>query len=75
MLRRSFLASVFVVLAAPFAMSAIPTLSAACSCCNECRCVDCLCDELGCACDRGGDCCCESQCCAPNCCSDGQSTG
>ena len=42
-----------------------------CACCGEdCTCVDCQCDEKGCACDTGGKCACSEECTAA-CCSDG----
>jgi hypothetical protein len=48
-----------------------PNLEAnrACVCCTDCKCVNCTCDENGCACDQGGLCYCDAACCA-GCCSE-----
>jgi hypothetical protein len=42
--------------------------SAPCSCCEQCACDTCVCNEQGCACDTGGDCACSGSCCATACC-------
>ena len=42
--------------------------AAPCACCQDCKCESCACDALGCACDVGGPCACDSACCA-TCCS------
>jgi len=34
-----------------------------CECCSDCRCENCICAALGCACDSGGDCVCDAACC------------
>ncbi len=38
-----------------------------CACCVDCTCTNCVCDELGCACEAGGPCFCEDSCSASCC--------
>lgn len=55
-------------IAVPFLAGAVS--SAPCACCGaDCVCENCQCDELGCACSSGGECVCDTQCCA-TCCGD-----
>lgn len=67
------------IIASSLALASVFSGNAAnspCSCCTDCRCIDCACDELGCACDQGGDCHCDgncrasSKCCGSHCCAD-----
>ena len=70
--------SVFAVclFAAPFAYAAMhvqgtnqtSASAACCECCTDCKFQNCVCSELGCACDGGGDCACDAGCCASGSC-------
>lgn len=45
----------------------VNSASSPCSCCTDCKCANCICEEAGCACDSGGTCYCD-----PGCCNGGQ---
>lgn len=70
------LISAFVVclFVAPLAYAAMhvqganQTSASCCDCCTDCKCENCVCRELGCACDVGGPCACDTACCASGSC-------
>ena len=74
MIKNTLLALVLVggLAATSYAFGAFSTTpKAPCVCCGDaCTCLDCLCDEEGCACDIGGRCACDEGCSSSCCCSD-----
>ena len=63
--------SLVVCAATAFAFAGSGFVSSPCDCCARCACAECLCNELGCACDAGGDCFCGDLCCVSGgCCSE-----
>ena len=74
MIKNTLLALVLVggLAATSLAFGAFSTTpEAPCACCGDaCTCLDCRCDEEGCACDTGGRCACDEGCSSSCCCSD-----